>query len=97
MIISVFTTIALILQIGAFVVHVHSIDTKNETLSFTNTPSSYTHHCEICDATLKISHEDIAIVSLVNSESILPYYKSPSQSINFLTVERATSRAPPLA
>lgn len=54
MIISVFTTIALILQIGAFVVHVHSIDTKNETLSFTNTPSSYTHHCEICDATLKI-------------------------------------------
>ncbi|NBO69414.1 hypothetical protein EBV26_02875 [bacterium] len=95
MIISVFTTIALILQIGAFVVHAHSIVHEDYATTITNEQSKYSHHCDICDAVLKIAIDSCDVISFVNSSILLPYYCLPTLSFKSFTVDRTSSRAPP--
>ena len=92
-----FTAIALILQIGAFAIHAHHGLHENHAITITSEYSKYSHHCDICDAVLKIAIDSHDIIAFINSSVLLPYYCLPTLSINSFTVDKASSRAPPLA
>ena len=95
-IISILTTLALIVQIGAFVVHAHPILHEDHEIRITSEQSKYSHHCDICDAVLKIAVDSIDVISFINSSSVVPYYCLPTQSFTSTSLKKASSRAPPL-
>lgn len=96
MFISIFTTLALILQIGAFAVHVHQHSHEHFELSIDTKQSIRGHHCDLCDGILQIAVHTTSNITFVNTSTLLPYVELPSLSHSTLFSQRASSRAPPL-
>ena len=55
MFISIVTSLALILQIGAFAVHFHPKHHEHEQLSLDIKQVQKAHHCDLCDAIIQIA------------------------------------------
>ena len=96
MFISIFTTLALILQIGAFAVHVHPLEQEHVVLSIDNRQIERGHHCDLCDGILQIASQTTVDITFVNSCSLLPHIESSFLSSPSPFSERASSRAPPV-
>jgi len=58
MFISIVTSLALILQIGAFAVHFHPKHHEHEQLSLDIKQVQKAHHCDLCDAIIQICVND---------------------------------------
>ncbi|MFM7156830.1 MAG: hypothetical protein ACKO0Y_03340 [Bacteroidota bacterium] len=95
MFISIITTLALILQIGAFAVHFHPEQRDHEQLSLDKKQIDKAHHCDLCDAIIQIVSFTTEEIALVNTCSLLPHIDTPFQSAHVFFSERASSRAPP--
>ncbi len=96
MFISIETSLALILQIGAFAVHFHPKHHEHEQLSLDIKQVQKAHHCDLCDAIIQIASTMTIEISIVNACTVLPYIDSPFQFSSNYFLERASSRAPPL-
>lgn len=96
MFISILTSLALILQIGAFAVHFHPEHHEHEQLSLDIKQVQKVHHCDLCDAIIQIASTTTIEISIVNTCTLLPYIDSPFQFSSNYFSERASSRAPPL-
>ncbi len=96
MFISIFTALALILQIGAFAIHFHPKIDEHLVLSIDKKQVENGHHCDLCDGILQIATVTTFDISIVNTCSVLPYIESIPYSITSHFSERASSRAPPL-
>ena len=96
MFISIVTTLALILQIGAFAVHVHPDSEEHAALSVDTKQIKSGHHCDVCDGILQIAAQSAVDITLVNTCSLLPHRESTSLSSSSPFSERASSRAPPM-
>lgn len=96
MFISILTSLALILQIGAFAVHVHEYSHEHSELSIDTKQSINGHHCDLCDGILQIAVHSTNTITIVNTSRLLPYLELPSLSESSLFSERASSRAPPI-
>lgn len=91
-----FIALALILQIGAFAMHVHPTGHVHLNLSIDNPQSEKGHHCELCDGILKIATHTSIDISILSTCTLLPYIESQILSLPFLFSERPSSRAPPI-
>ncbi|MEY3313320.1 MAG: hypothetical protein RLZZ578_840 [Bacteroidota bacterium] len=96
MFISIVTSLALILQIGAFAVHFHPKHHEHEQLSLDIKQVQKAHHCDLCDAIIQIASTMTIEISIVNACTVLPYIDSPFLFSSNYFLERASSRAPPL-
>lgn len=91
-----FIALALIMQIGAFALHVHPTGHVHLNLSIDNSQSEKGQHCELCDAILKIAPYTSIDISILSTCTLLPYIESQIFSLPFLFSERSSSRAPPI-
>jgi len=96
MLISIFTTLALILQIGAIAVHVHPHTQEHEVLSIDTKLSERGNHCDLCDGILQIAVRTVVDITFVNASSLLAHLESTFLSTSSPFSERASSRAPPI-
>ena len=95
MLISIITTLALILQIGAFAVHVHPHAQDHAVLSIDLKQIEKGHHCDLCDGILQIAAQTVVDITFVNTASLLPHIELSFLSSSSPFSERASSRAPP--
>jgi len=96
MFISIITTLALILQIGAFAVHVHPHTQEHVGISLDKKQFTKGQHCDLCDGILQIASHSTIDITFVNTCSLLPFVESSPLAQSSLLSERASSRAPPI-
>jgi len=95
MFISIITSLALILQIGAFAVHVHPNTHVYAGISLEKIQAEKGQHCDLCDCIPQIASNSTIGITFVNTCSLLPHVEDTSLLPSYFFSERASSRAPP--
>jgi hypothetical protein len=96
MFISIFTALALILQIGAFAVHYHPHTHQHEVLSLDVLQEHAGQHCDLCDGLIKLATHAKKDISFVSTAVTIFHFNVPTLPFSSHFVERGSSRAPPI-